>query len=129
MSDRIQRNLITLLKLFKNRPYHLSKYLLDNQAFNKDFLKKIDKSFKLNDLSNKYSNSDLDSFNNLTQMDDFYNSLLDEMHEIILHDKSVDITKSLNERLDSLIRDEKYEEAAAIRDYMVHLGIKRKPNL
>lgn len=129
MSDRTQRNLITLLKLFKNRPYHLSKYLLDNQAFNKDFLKKIDKSFKLNELSNKYSNLDLDSFNNLTQMDDFYNSLLDEMHEIILHDKSVDITKSLNERLDSLIRDEKYEEAAAIRDYMAHLGIKRRPNL
>jgi hypothetical protein len=129
MSDRTQRNLITLLKLFKNRPYHLSKYLLDNQAFNKDFLKKIDKSFKLNELSNKYSNLDLDSFNNLTQMDDFYNSLLDEMHEIILHDKSVDITKSLNERLDSLIRDEKYEEAAAIRDYMTHLGIKRRPNL
>ncbi len=42
MSDRTQRNLITLLKLFKNRPYHLSKYLLDNSAFNKDFLRKID---------------------------------------------------------------------------------------
>lgn len=129
MSDRTQRNLITLLKLFKNRPYHLSKYLMDNSAFNKDFLKKIDKSFKLNELSNKYSNLDLDNFNSLAQMDDFYSSLLEEMHEIVLHDKSVDLTKSLNERLDSLIRDEKYEEAAALRDYMVHLGIKRKPNL
>jgi hypothetical protein len=129
MSDRTQRNLITLLKLFKNRPYHLSKYLLDNSAFNKEFLKKIDKSFKLNELSNKYSNLDLDSFSSLTQMDDFYNSLLEEMHEIVLHDKSVDLTKSLNERLDFLIKDEKYEEAAAIRDYMVQLGIKRRPNL
>ena len=129
MSDRTQRNLITLLKLFKNRPYHLSKYLLDNSAFNKEFLKKIDKSFKLNELSNKYSNLDLDSFSSLTQMDDFYNSLLEEMHEIVLHDKSVDLTKSLNERLDFLIKDEKYEEAAAIRDYMVQLGIKRRANL
>lgn len=129
MSDRTQRNLITLLKLFKNRPYHLSKYLLDNSAFNKEFLKKIDKSFKLNELSNKYSNLDLDIFSSLTQMDDFYNSLLEEMHEIVLHDKSVDLTKSLNERLDFLIKDEKYEEAAAIRDYMVQLGIKRRPNL
>lgn len=129
MSDRTQRNLITLLKLFKNRPYHLSKYLLDNSAFNKEFLKKIDKSFKLNELSNKYSNLDLDSFSSLTQMDDFYNSLLEEMYEIVLHDKSVDLTKSLNERLDFLIKDEKYEEAAAIRDYMVQLGIKRRPNL
>jgi hypothetical protein len=129
MSDRTQRNLITLLKLFKNRPYHLSKYLLDNSAFNKEFLKKIDKSFKLNELSNKYSNLDLDSFSSLTQMDDFYNSLLEEMHEIVIRDKSVDLTKSLNERLDFLIKDEKYEEAAAIRDYMVQLGIKRRPNL
>ncbi len=126
MSDRTQRNLITLLKLFKNRPYHLSKYLLDNSAFNKDFLRKIDKSFKLNELSNKYSNLDLDSFNNLNQMDDFYNSLLEEMHEIVLHDKSVDLTKTLNERLDSLIKEEKYEEAAALRDYMLAMNIKRK---
>ena len=72
---------------------------------------------------------DLDSFSSLTQMDDFYNSLLEEMHEIVIRDKSVDLTKSLNERLDFLIKDEKYEEAAAIRDYMVQLGIKRRPNL
>ena len=126
MSDRTQRNLITLLKLFKNRPYHLSKYLLDNSAFNKDFLRKIDKSFKLNELSNKCSNSDLDAFNNLNQMDDFYNSLLEEMNEIVLHDKSINLTIILNEKLDALIKEEKYEEAAALRDYMLSMNIKRK---
>jgi hypothetical protein len=126
MSDRTQRNLITFLKLFKNRPYHLSKYLLDNSAFNKDFLRKIDKSFKLNELSNKCSNSDLDAFNNLNQMDDFYNSLLEEMNEIVLHDKSINLTIILNEKLDALIKEEKYEEAAALRDYMLSMNIKRK---
>jgi hypothetical protein len=126
MSDRTQRNLITFLKLFKNRPYHLSKYLLDNSAFNKDFLRKIDKSFKLNELSNKCSNSDLESFNNLNQMDDFYNSLLEEMNEIVLHDKSINLTIILNEKLDALIKEEKYEEAAALRDYMLSMNIKRK---
>jgi hypothetical protein len=126
MSDRTQRNLITFLKLFKNRPYHLSKYLLDNSAFNKDFLRKIDKSFKLNELSNKCSNSDLDAFNNLNQMDDFYNSLLEEMNEIVLHDKSINLTIILNEKLDVLIKEEKYEEAAALRDYMLSMNIKRK---
>ena len=126
MSDRTQRNLITFLKLFKNRPYHLSKYLLDNSAFNKDFLRKIDKSFKLNELSNKCSNSDLDAFNNLNQMDDFYNSLLEEMNEIVLHDKSINLTIILNEKLDALIKEEKYEEAAALRDYMLLMNIKRK---
>ena len=88
MTDRTQRNLITLLKLFKNRPYHLSKYLLENAAFDKGFLRKIDKSFKLNELSSKCSNSDLESFNNLNQMDDFYSSLLEEMNEIVLHDRN-----------------------------------------
>ena len=126
MSDRTQRNLITFLKLFKNRPYHLSKYLLDNSAFNKDFLRKIDKSFKLNELSNKCSNSDLESFNNLNQMDDFYNSLLEEMNEIVIHDKSINLTIILNEKLDALIKEEKYEEAAALRDYMLSMNIKRK---
>jgi hypothetical protein len=126
MSDRTQRNLITFLKLFKNRPYHLSKYLLDNSAFNKDFLRKIDKSFKLNELSNKCSNSDLDAFNNLNQMDDFYNSLLEEMNEIVIHDKSINLTIILNEKLDDLIKEEKYEEAAALRDYMLSMNIKRK---
>jgi hypothetical protein len=127
MTDRTQRNLITLLKLFKNRPYHLSKYLLENAAFDKGFLRKIDKSFKLNELSSKCSNSDLESFNNLNQMDDFYSSLLEEMNEIVLHDRN-NLTIVLNDRLDSLIRDEKYEEAAALRDYMLTLDIKRKYN-
>ena len=127
MTDRTQRNLITLLKLFKNRPYHLSKYLLENAAFDKGFLRKIVKSFKLNELSSKCSNSDLESFNNLNQMDDFYSSLLEEMNEIVLHDRN-NLTIVLNDRLDSLIRDEKYEEAAALRDYMLTLDIKRKYN-
>lgn len=126
MNDRTQRNLITLLKLFKNRPYHLSKYLIDNKALNTEFLRKIDKSFKLNELSTKNSNTELENFSDLGQMDDFYNSLLEEMNEIILHDKSANLYGILNDRLDQLISDEKYEEAAALRDYMKQLGIKRK---
>ena len=27
------KNLIALLKIFKNRPYHLAKYLIDNMNF------------------------------------------------------------------------------------------------
>ena len=60
-------------------------------------------------------------------MDDFYSSLLEEMNEIVLHDRN-NLTIVLNDRLDSLIRDEKYEEAAALRDYMLTLDIKRKYN-
>ena len=49
------------------------------------------------------------------------------MNEIVLHDRN-NLTIVLNDRLDSLIRDEKYEEAAALRDYMLTLDIKRKYN-
>ena len=50
-NENIQKNLITLLKIFKNRPYHLSKYLLDNSAFDNSFLNKIKNSDKLSTLS------------------------------------------------------------------------------
>ena len=128
MNERTQRNLITLLKIFKNRPYHLSKYLLDNDAFNLDFLKKIDKSFKLSEISNKYDNTDLNNyFESITQMDDFYSSLLDEIQELMLKNSNkTDLERELNERLSKLIKEEKYEEAAALRDYMIDMGIKRK---
>ena len=59
-------------------------------------------------------------------MDDFYNSLLEEMNEIVIHDKSINLTIILNEKLDDLIKEEKYEEAAALRDYMLSMNIKRK---
>jgi protein-arginine kinase activator protein McsA len=59
-------------------------------------------------------------------MDDFYNSLLEEMNEIVIHDKSINLTIILNEKLDALIKEEKYEEAAALRDYMLSMNIKRK---
>ena len=51
MNENKHKNLILLLKLFKNRPYHLSKYLLDNDAFTEDFLNKIKVSDKLSNIS------------------------------------------------------------------------------
>ena len=48
------------------------------------------------------------------------------MNEIVIHDKSINLTIILNEKLDDLIKEEKYEEAAALRDYMLSMNIKRK---
>ena len=40
-------NLVNLFKLFKNRPYHLTRFLLDQDALKDNFLKKINNnSFK-----------------------------------------------------------------------------------
>lgn len=118
------KNLISLLKIFKNRPYHLSKYLLEHGALTKDFLDKISKSDKLTNFSEEnYIN---EYFSNISQMEDFYNSLLEEINDGSLIQDREKFTKDLNKKLNSLIIEEKYEEAAALRDFMIIHGIKKK---
>ena len=51
--EEFKKNLINLLKLFKDRPYHLAKYLITNSAFNNSFYNKILKSDKLNSLKDQ----------------------------------------------------------------------------
>lgn len=113
MNEEFQNNLINFLKLFKNRPYHLAKYLIDNSALTKDFHNKIAKSDKLE--NNKY-------FSDITEMNEFYNSILD----VKKSKKSIEeITKQSNDKMDELIKSEKFEEAAKLRDYMNKNKIKR----
>jgi hypothetical protein len=45
--DEFRKNLVNFFKLFKDRPYHLANYLIDNFAFNKSFINKILMSDKL----------------------------------------------------------------------------------
>ena len=126
-NEELHKNLVSLLKLFKNRPYHLAKYLIDNSAFNKTFVNKVLKSEKLNEFSEdkiEIINTSV-YFVNISQMEDFYNSLLDEMKDISKTKSSEEIASELNGRLNDLIKNEKYEEAAKIRDYMNKNGIKR----
>jgi late competence protein required for DNA uptake (superfamily II DNA/RNA helicase) len=126
--DEIYQKLVILLKLFKNRPYHLAKYLVDNSALNKAFLNKISKSTKLDELLNNDEeiNKSLPIyFTNITQMEQFYESLLEEIKELKKNKPNEDISQSLNYKLDQLIKDEKFEEAAKLRDYMEKNSIKR----
>ena len=127
-NEELYKNLVSLLKLFKNRPYHLAKYLIDNSAFSKTFVDKVLKSEKLNEFSEDKIESINTSvyFVNISQMEDFYNSLLDEMKEISNIKNAEEISNELNGRLNDLIKNEKYEEAAKIRDYMNKNGIKKK---
>lgn len=127
-NEELYKNLVSLLKLFKNRPYHLAKYLIDNSAFNKNFVNKVLKSEKLNEFSEDKIESINTSvyFVNISQMEDFYNSLLEEMKDISKVKNAEQIATELNARLNELIKNEKYEEAAKIRDYMIKNRIKRK---
>jgi len=122
-NDRVWNNLNLLLKMFKNRPYHLSKYLLDNNALTLDFLNKIEKSDKLKE----FGESDDTKFNNIyhtdiSKMDEFFTSLLesDEKKKTL-----EEITQELNFKLQECIINEQYEDAARIRDYMRRKGIKK----
>jgi len=114
------KSLLNLLKMFKDRPNHLTKYLIENSAFNDVFLEKLSNN-------NKLKNDDVlkpEYFKNISKMNDYYNSLTDD---IVLKDKTIkELTIELNIRLLKLIYEEKYEEAAKLRDYMSRNNIKRE---
>ena len=131
-NEEIYRNLVLLLKMFKNRPYHLAKYLVENSALTDDFINKIKNSDKLKEISDEEKNDQkfLPApvpvyFVDISQMENFYNSLTDDIKSLSKEKGIEQITKELNEKLDKCIKGEKYEDAARIRDYMDRNGIKR----
>lgn len=129
-NEGLNRNLVILLKMFKNRPYHLAKYLIENSALSKDFIDKLINSDKLNDLSeDDYKEGLPVFFIDINQMDDFYKSfIIDDIKDINKEKTIEELTNDLNRKLDDYIRSEKYEDAARVRDYMSRNGIKRINN-
>ena len=125
-NEDFYNNLVNFLKLFKNRPNHLAKYLLDNSAINKDFIKKISSNDQLKDISNNddFSNSPI-YFADINKMNDYYNSFTDDIKRLNKGKTPEEIEDEMNERLEKFISDEKYEDAARLRDYMQRSKIKR----
>ncbi len=128
-NDKAYRNLVLLLKMFRNRPNHLAKFLLDNSSFNKKFLDKILNSNKLNELDQKeldkiseeFDNHNM--FNNLNEIQEHFQSLIINEKN---NKKTIDqIEKELNDRLSKALIEERYEDAARIRDYMMKNNIKK----
>ena len=122
-NEKIFKNLITILKLFQNRPYHLAKYLIESEAFSEEFLEKIKNSDKLNKMNEEIDYSSIQAvyFIDISHMKDFFNSLTDNVYE----DKKDDFTE-LNFKLNKCIKEERYEDAARIRDYMQKNNIQIK---
>ena len=56
MENDSYKNLVSLLNLFKNRPYHLAKYLIDNSALSDKFIKDVLNNNKLSKISEKFCN-------------------------------------------------------------------------
>jgi hypothetical protein len=127
-NEQLYRNLIAVLKLFKNRPYHLAKYLIENDAFNDKFVKKLIESDKLNEIGQEEGKALVKAvyFIDITHMTDYFNSFT---NEIKTKSKSIKtITKELNDKLDQCLKEEKYEDAIRIRDYMIKNNIERTSN-
>lgn len=111
--------------MFKNRPFHLAKYLIDNSALKDDFLAKLSNSEKLKEFSEDDELKSKNLFLDINQMNDYYNSLTDDIKKIGATKNPEEIAEALNQKLESLIIDEKYEDAARLRDYMFRNNIKR----
>lgn len=123
--EKLYRNLITLIKLFSGRPLHLAKYLIENNALDKDFESKITNNEKLGDLdeSEKGGISKAIYFVDISHMKDYFNSLLDDVSRV---EVKRDISKELNDKLDKFIREERYEDAIRVRDFMSKNNIERR---
>lgn len=119
MDENENINLINFLKLFKNRPYHLAKYLTDNSALTKTFINKLNKSEVLVKLKGDIKEEVY--FMDISDMDDFFNSILEPSK----NKNSEETCKELNNKLSEFISKEKFEEAAKLRDYMKKKSIKR----
>jgi hypothetical protein len=124
-NEDLYRNLVILLKMFKNRPFHLAKYLIDNSALKDEFLKKLANNEKLKEFSQDEDLKSKTLFLDINQMNDYYNSLTDDIKKIGVAKTPEEIAEALNQKLESLINEENYEDAANLRDYMFRNNIKR----
>jgi hypothetical protein len=122
MNDNTYKNLLYFLKHFKDRPNNLAKFLIDNGALDKEFLNKIKDNTKLNDLND----IELIHFFDISQMKDYYNSLIDNNEKKV---KKKDLSIELNNKLNNYLKYEKYEEAAKLRDFMIKNKIEIKSKI
>ncbi len=126
-NEDLYRRLVVVLKMFKNQPYHLAKYLIENSALTDEFINRLLSSGKLKELSSGKDMKLLESpyFLDITQMDNFYNSFIEDINDLSKEKSAEEVAKEINNKLDELIKQEKYEEAARVRDYMIRNNIKR----
>jgi excinuclease UvrABC helicase subunit UvrB len=122
MSKRTQKKLSNFLNFFINRPNHLAKYLMDNDALNKEFLNRI-ASVDLQEISESKMNEVY--FLDINQMNIFFKNLLNK--EKYPDSNNEDLIKELEKELQKSILEERYEDAIRIRDYLKNIN-KRNSN-
>jgi excinuclease UvrABC helicase subunit UvrB len=117
MSKRTQRKLSKFLGFFINRPNHLAKYLMDNDALNKEFLSRITSV----DLPEINESKMIDVyFLDINQMNIFFKNLLNK--EKYPDSNNEDLIQELEKELQKSISEERYEDAIRIRDYLKNIN-------
>lgn len=114
---KIHDNLVNLISAFGDNKDVLVKYLLDNIAFNDNFLSKILSNNKISKVI------EVPEFMSIAEINSYYNSLIDDFEG---NGESIEeLTLNLNNKLNDLINKELFEEAIRVRDYMVKNNINR----
>ena len=127
--ERIYKNLIILLKLFQSRPYHLAKYLMENEALTEQFIEKVRNSERLNKMEDGEETSiKAIYFIDISHMKNFFNSLTDEAYDEN-QNNSRNLASELNRKLERCLKEERYEDAIRIRDYMQKNNIQRNKDI
>jgi len=101
-NEDLYRNLVILLKMFKNRPYHLAKYLIENSAFTAEFIKKVRENQKLSGISDEDKQKPV-YFLDIGKMSEYYSSFTDEMARMHKEKTPEELEDDFNEKLDRLI--------------------------
>jgi len=117
------KNLSNFLKFFINRPNHLAKYLLDNDAMKKEFLNKLQKDTDYKNLEEKIKSV---YFSDVEHMNSFFNKLINPNGSVEVSDSN--LLKELEKELQISIVEERYEDAIRIRDYLKNISDKKKIN-
>jgi len=114
--DKLKR----LFEEFDGRPNHLAKFLIENNALSNDFIIKISESEEL------VSRTEIPYFKNITEMNDWYKQLIDDLDKLKREKSRDEIIQELENKLNKSILSENYEEACRLRDYMIKNGYKSK---
>ena len=138
MKEDIKKNLVILLKLFKDKPQFLINFLLNNNAFTEEFLLNVVESEKLNNFNSSEKEnkeydifSEIPHFKNIKNMHEYLNSLIkenlnEENEDLIFEKINKDLKDSLIQKLENAIKEEDYLEAARVRDRLKELNINYK---
>lgn len=108
-----KRKLIKLLKIFKDHPYMLADFLMKNNAMSSMFRKRLIKA--------SIKDRNTINFIDFSKMIEYYDSIL------IDNAQKLPPEEYWNGKLSEAISDQKFEDAANIRDYMLAKGYEIKP--